>query len=232
MGISIGCKIELVPTEDISRQVQNKRVYVSKVFDMMEPNLLQIAMPIIDGRIVPLAVGSTYSACFFSDKGLFECKVGVYSRYKSGNIYFLEISMLSKPTKVQRRQFFRLECSIDAKIRIMSDEEYENGIVDEEYEWTDAKFVDISGGGVRLLQHDVMESNEIIVLRFDLPVDEEPVSMQLAGRVIRSMRFKDRPDVYDHRIEFIKISPEDRDKIVKYIFDCQRMMRAKESGYI
>ena len=230
MGITVGCKIELVSLNDIEKQVQNKKVYVSKIYDILETNLLQIAMPIYDGKMVPLSVGSTYSACFFTDKGLFECNVVVSSRYKSGHLFFLEVNLLNSLTKVQRREFFRLDCSINGKIRIMTDEEYETGVYDESTSWEDVKIVDISGGGVKLFQHSFFEPNEMIILKFDLPIEGETVGMELVGRILRSIPFQGRTDIYDERIEFININQENRDKIVKYIFECQRMLRAKESG--
>lgn len=230
MGITIGCKIELVSLDDIARNVQNKKVYVSKVYDVLETNLLQIAMPIYDGKMIPLSVGSSYSACFFTDKGLYECNISVSSRYKSGNLFFLEVILLTQLKKVQRREFFRLDCSINSKIRIMTDEEYETGVYDESTSWEDAKIVDISGGGVKLIKQNYIEPNEMIILQFDLPIEGKVIPMELVGRILRSIPFQGRTDIYDERIEFINITKEKRDIIVKYIFECQRMMRAKESG--
>lgn len=230
MGITIGCKIELVSLDDITTNVKNKKVFVSKIYDILDTNLLQIAMPIYEGNIVPLSIGSTYSACFFTDKGLYECQVSVTSRYKNGNLYFLEVKLTSNLNKVQRREFFRLDCSLDATMRIMSDEEYDTGIYDEDVSWEKARIVDISGGGVKLLKQGYIEPNEIIVIRFELPVEEGLAFMQLVGRILRSSPLQGRAGIYDERIEFININKENRDKIVKYIFECQRMMRAKESG--
>lgn len=230
MGITIGCKIELVSLDDITTNVKNKKVFVSKIYDILDTNLLQIAMPIYEGNIVPLSIGSTYSASFFTDKGLYECQVSVTSRYKNGNLYFLDVKLTSNLNKVQRREFFRLDCSLDATMRIMSDEEYDTGIYDEDVSWEKARIVDISGGGVKLLKQGYIEPNEIIVIRFELPVEEGLSFMQLVGRILRSSPLQGRAGIYDERIEFININKENRDKIVKYIFECQRMMRAKESG--
>jgi len=132
MGISVGNKIELVMLDDIIRNEKNKKVYVSKIFDILQGNKLQIAMPIYEGKIVPLSVSDKYSACFYTDKGLMQCNVIVTARYKEGHMFFLEVLILGQLEKVQRRQFYRYICKLGAKVRVVSDEEYETGVPDVE----------------------------------------------------------------------------------------------------
>ena len=64
MGIAIGNKIELVRLDQVIRNEQNKKVYVSKIYDILDQDKLQIAMPIFEGRIVPLDLDERYTACF------------------------------------------------------------------------------------------------------------------------------------------------------------------------
>lgn len=47
MGIAIGNKIELVRLDQVIRNEQNKKVYVSKIYDILDQDKLQIAMPIL-----------------------------------------------------------------------------------------------------------------------------------------------------------------------------------------
>ena len=131
MGIAIGNKIELVRLDQVIRNEQNKKVYVSKIYDILDQDKLQIAMPIFEGRIVPLDLDERYTACFYTERGLLQCNVQVTSRYKSGNLFFLDIKLLGALEKVQRRQFYRYDCLIDAQIRVVSDEEYDTGIPDD-----------------------------------------------------------------------------------------------------
>lgn len=233
MGITIGNKIELVSLNDIMNNVQNKKVFISKVYDFIDENTLQIAMPIYDGKIVPLSVGTKFSACFYTDKGLYECDVVVSSRYKDGNLFFLDISMLSSLKKVQRREFFRYSCLLNGKIRVMSDEEYESGVSSEdenEADWNDMRIVDISGGGLKLYCSKHIDSNEVVKVSFVLPIERDVYRLNLTGRILRSTILEGRSDIYDTRVEFLNINPAERDKIVKYIFESERMNRAKETG--
>jgi c-di-GMP-binding flagellar brake protein YcgR len=236
MSISIGNKIELVKLEQIIKNEANKKVYVSKIYDMLPGDKLQIAMPIFEGKMVPLAVDDKYSACFYTAKGLMQCNVIVTARYKEGNLFFLEILMLGEPAKVQRREFYRYKCSLNAKLRVISDKEYETGVPEdttlpeELLDWGDAKILDISGGGARLVQKVDLEKNEVVKLKFAVTVLDEVLFFNLFARILGSTVYRGRADLYEQRLEFMKITQENRDKIIRYIFENERMARAKETG--
>jgi c-di-GMP-binding flagellar brake protein YcgR len=236
MSIAIGNKIELVKLEQIIRNDPVKQVYVSKIYDELPGDKLQIAMPIYEGKIVPLALNDKYSACFYTAKGLLQCNVIVTARYKSGNLFFLEILMLGELAKVQRREFYRYRCSLNAKIRVVSDEEYETGVPEDtsvpedSLDWFDAKILDISGGGVKLLQRNDLEKNEVVKLKFVVSILDEVLFFNLFARILVSTEYKNKAGLFEQRLEFMKISQENRDKIIRFIFENERMARAKEMG--
>ncbi len=238
MGVSIGNKIELVKLEDIIRNENNKKVYVSKIYDILPGNKLQIAMPIYEGKIVPLTVSDKYSACFYTNKGLLQCNVIIVSRYKDGNMFFLEVLILGELEKVQRRQFYRYSCMLNAKIRVVSDEEYETGVPDveviseDDLEWNDAKLMDISGGGTKIVQRYYLDKNEVVKIKFILSVEDYVFRFSLFARVLSSTHMQNRSELVEQRLEFLKITKEERDNIIKYIFECERRNRAKEMGMI
>lgn len=229
MGIAIGNKIELVQLDQVIRNEKNKRVYVSKIFDILSEDKLQIAMPFYEGKIVPLELGDRYTACFYTERGLLQCNVLIVSRYRSGNLFFLDVSLLGKLEKVQRRQFYRYDCLIDAKIRVVSDEEYDTGIPDDisvpedELPWQPAKIVDISGGGVRLNQRKHIERNEVVKLKFMVSILGDILSFNLFARILSSVPIQGRMDMFEQRMEFLKITQDERDKIVRFIFESERM---------
>lgn len=236
MSISVGNKVELVKLDQIIRNEPNKKVYVSKIFDIQPGRILQIAMPIYEGKIVPLNLDEKYSACFYTEKGLLQCNVVVKARYKSGNLFFLDVFMITEISKVQRRAFYRYNCLLDAKIRIVSDNEFTTGIPDnidipsDNLNWSDVKIVDISGGGARLVAKEHLEKNEVIKLKFMVLVLDEVMYFDLFARVLSSVQTRERRGLYEQRLEFMKISQDDRDKIIRYIFESERLARAKEAG--
>ena len=234
MSLSIGNKIELVKLDQIIRNDEIKKVYSSKICDIMPKNTLQIAMPIYDGKIVPLNVDDKYSACFYTDKGLLQTNVVVSSRYRSGNLFFLEVVMLGKLEKVQRREFYRYKCIMNGRMRNVTDEEYQLGdaynLSDKQLVWNDLKIIDISGGGLKIVYKMDIDKNEIVKIEFKIAIFNAIHSFDIMARILSSNTIAGHTGLYEQRLEFLKIKPEDRDIIIKFIFESERQNRAKESG--
>lgn len=233
MGISVGNKIEMVLLDQVIRGDVDKRVYVSKIYDILADDLLQIAMPIYEGKIVPLAVDERYVACFYTEKGLFECDVTVTARYKSGNLFFLEIRMLGELKKLQRREFYRYNYIADAKIREVTELEYATGIPENtdlpesELDWQPVKILDISGGGVRIASTLKLERNTYVKIDFLLADKDGYTRYNLYCRMLMSELMQGKNNLFEQRLEFLNIQADQRDKIVRFIFERERAARAK-----
>ncbi len=235
MAVSIGNKIELIHLDQMIRNDADKKVYVSKVYDVMEKNMLQIAMPIFEGRIVPLDVGEKYAAVFYTDKGLLQANVSISSRYKSGNLFFMEVKLLSNPEKVQRRAYYRYQCKLESKYFILREEDYiaSGGDLTQLCEtavWNPAMILDISGGGLRVIQKENRERGSLICIRFSLPGTDHNVQYTLIARILASTLKEGRGALYELRMKFLRITNDERDSIIRFIFESERASRAKESG--
>lgn len=124
--ISEGDKIDF---RDIltGAQVSNgvtPNVYVSQVLDFTENGNMMVAMPMRQRNLVPLSKGQQYEVFFYTHKGLYQSIAVIVDRFKSGNIYSMEISLTSELQKYQRRQYYRLEKSIAVKYAQISEEEF------------------------------------------------------------------------------------------------------------
>lgn len=239
MSISIGNKIELIKLEDVIKNTENKNVYISKIYDIITPDSIQIAMPIFNGKIVPLPVNEKFSACFYTDSGLLQCNVIITSRYKNGNLFFLDVLMLGELKKVQRREYYRYNCVLDARIREVSDHEFLTGQPESvtgdpdkpvEILWENIKILDISGGGAKIASKKQLERNMTIKITFILMIVDEVAVFDLYARILACNLMRGRDDLYELRMEFMKISQEDRDKIIRFIFESERVARAKKIG--
>lgn len=234
MGISVGNKIEMVLLDQVIRDDIDKRVYVSKIYDILAQDLLQIAMPIYEGKIVPLAVDEKFVACFYTDKGLLECDVMVTSRYKSGNLFFLEIRLLGEPNKLQRREFYRYNCIMDAKVREVSELEYATGVPENtdlpesELDWKPVKILDISGGGVRIASTLNLNQGTYVKINFLLSDSDGYTYYNIYSRMLRSESMQGKSNLFEQRLEFLNIQQDQRDRIVRFIFERERAARAKE----
>ena len=86
-GVTAGDRVELKEKNKDNEIV----TYISQVMDISEDGAIRIAMPIVKGKIVPLPKGAKYDAFFYSTRSIYQARVIVAERYKSGNIYSMDI---------------------------------------------------------------------------------------------------------------------------------------------
>lgn len=234
--ISVGIKLELRQTQNkIVSPIQNVRNFVSQILDINDKTF-QAAMPIYEGHLVPLEIGSKYDICFKTNKGLFKATCEVIGRSKTEKIYLVELKPITKLEKFQRREYFRFNTNIDANICLFTENEMkiylQSLVVPEDYnsKKKNAAIIDISGGGVKIVSNELYKKNDIMLIEFDMIVSTSLIKINIPGKVIASTHSDNRPDLREHRIEFYQMSKEIRELIVKFIFDEQRRILQKERG--
>lgn len=247
--INIGDRIELTHVRSRFRSRLSSRVYGSKLLDYDGKRSAKIAMPIYEGKIIPLQVGDEYDLCFFTTAGLFRCRARVSNRFREGKTHVIMMEFLSLPKKYQRRMFYRLECMEEIRYRVISEQErilmefINSGIEDEgrlqayqaklkgfTKEWEDAYLTDVSGGGVRIRiqcnQEVKPDSYVEVVMVF--PIDGKNIRLQCTAKVVATMKNDGEKDTFELRCEFDRIEKEDRELIVKYVFEEQKRRLRKE----
>lgn len=233
--ISEGDKIDFrdILTEEQVNGGVSPNVYVSQVFDFTENGNLMVAMPMRQRNLVPLSKGQQYEIFFYTHKGLYQSIAVIVDRFKSGNVYSMEISLMSELRKYQRRQYYRLEKSIAVKYAQITEEEYEAFLRENTMpkrlqgaaDFCDGTSLDISGGGLRFLGSQKIEKARKLVVQFDIVTSNGPVRYCLPAKVIMSFELPDRINFFEHRIEFFGISKDSRETLIKYIFEEERKMR-------
>lgn len=244
--ISVGDKLTLQKLKTKEFEIINDKVYMSQLLDYIGDDKANISMPIMKGRIIPLSIGDKYMISFYTNKGLFQCKSIITDRFKNNNIYIHEIQFLSELEKYQRRQYYRLDCIIDFTYHIITEletiltkqiqlsnfqnEMEKNNCINtlDEYKniWQNGTIIDISGGGARFNSNHLFEQVDGILMNIDL----EATRLVLNAKVISSNKMIHRQGYYEHRVKFINISKEDREAIIKFIFEEDRRKRRKEKG--
>lgn len=174
-------------------------------------------------------------AYFYTVKGIFSCEILVTERGKEGNIYIMEVECTTELKKFQRRQFYRLPCTIEGYFRKLTDTEllrfqHDNIVPEDTQDVDKGIIVDISGGGLRIMTEKPLEKNNYIYIRFPVEMNIGNRDIEVVGRVILSLESPNRKDCYDNRIQFKGISHELRETVVKYIFEQQRIIQRKERG--
>lgn len=237
--IAIGDKLELEKIEthvsvNTDKEVQ---VYVSQVLDEGELDSICVAMPIHEGKVIPLNVGQEFMATFYTKSGLMRCRVEVTGRYKKDALFLLEITPQTTLTKMQRREYFRYECRTQIDYRIVSDKEKElmesgNAYNTDEWqmEWRKAVMLDLSGGGIRFVSDCNAERDSLLQVRFDIASGKAVEVVYVFAKILRIERNQNNSTLYNYHIKFWRMDHGMREKIIRYIFEQQRKNRSKQLG--
>ncbi len=236
--IRAGDKIDLVKSNSVLTEQEEKRVYKSQVYDVIGEEQLKIAMPQEKGRLLLLELEAVYRLQFYTENGLYECKGKVVDRYKTDNIYVVVVDIISALKKIQRREFYRLNCLLDGQIHILDDEELMAGDIKRilrmhelnEATYEKAVIVDISGGGARIATDCQVEEDSYITLKFQVNFKNNFQEYELLAHVVTAKKLENKKKAYELRIEFEQIENNVRESLIKYIFEQERKKRKSEKS--
>lgn len=241
--VSTGNKIEFTKVSsykeyDMEEGREDKKVYVSQVYDIIDEYRIKIGVPIVGGRVLMVPQNVRIDVCFFTGRGLYQGRAIVVDRFKEDNIYVMVIEMISELQKYQRRQYFRLNCNMNIMYRNLTDEELaefnqEGKVstqVSDDAMYKSATALDISGGGIRFLTQYSLNKDDIIFVNLEIVYGDVERKYNLAGRVLEVFEAKNRNQYNECRVEYCNMSGETREQIIKYIFEQERMMRKRENS--
>lgn len=240
--VNIGNKVEFTRVQSAQKNNENsslrKKVYVSQVYDIIDETKLKVAMPIENGHIVAVSTNTRLDACFYTSKGLYHGRVVVIERMKENNIYSMIVELQYELKKFQRRQYYRLSCTMDLKYRLMEDNEYDdfmmNGRIPDESDiqgLEDGVALDFSGGGVRFISDKKYNKDDFMYICLKISYDDRCRIYLLAGRVIASAEGKNGMHTYENRVEFVDLDSKIREEIIKYIFNEERRQRKMDVDF-
>ena len=233
--ISEGSKVELQRSSALSQKKENReaKTYYSLVSELMDNNRIKITMPLEKGRIVLLPVNVRYNACFYTPNGLYQGRILIVDRYRDENVYMLVVELISDLVKFQRRQYYRLGCTMDMQYKKTekNEKEYEdaaknNNIIDDK-DFIEGTALDISGGGMRFVSTQSLAEGDNIFVVLKIQYEDEKKEYGLNARVVASESLANQTERYEHRIEYKEMSGKVRESLIKYIFHEERRQRKK-----
>jgi c-di-GMP-binding flagellar brake protein YcgR len=233
--LSVGDKVELTRVQAAQSDASmRKKVYVSQIYEVVDETRVKVGMPIENGHIVALAPNTRLDACFYTAKGLYHGRVVVVERMRENNIYVMVVELQYELKKFQRRQYYRLNCTMDLLHRPMEDEEQElfinKGIAPDDSNIVGFKngiALDFSGGGIRFISQEKYNKEDLIVIRLKISYDDEYKIYSVVSRVISSIPAKNGRGNIEHRVEFVDLNSKIREEIIRYIFREERKQRQK-----
>ncbi len=214
---------------------EERKVYSTKVYDIVSDERIELLMPMEQTKLILLPIDGEYELCFYTDNGLYQCLAKVVDRYRDNNIYVLALDLTTNLRKYQRREFYRFSCALEMNSRELLKEELESlnqshNALQPELPLKRSVIVDISGGGLRFVSNLEYEKGSMILCNYNLVVDGVQKHYSLVGKVLSVEELENRPGVYEHRVQYVNMDVDDREEIIKYIFNEERKNRHKEKG--
>ena len=235
--VQIGNKIDIESIKKTTGELGEitRKTYRSELYDIESEDIIKIAMPMEQSKIVLLPVDAEYSLCFYTPNGLYQCLARVVERYKSNNLFVLSMELETDLQKYQRREYYRLNTILDMKSKEINDDEKSAGISQVQFIDTDLTFdngtmVDISGGGARFISKVQYTEGSLIRFVFSLFVNGQVTEYKLVGKILKSTPIENKEDQFENRIQFVNMVNDDRESIIKYIFEEERKKRHRERG--
>lgn len=234
--VSIGDRVELQPIlrRGQSQEGGARKVYNSVVQDILSEDTIEIKMPIEKTKLILLPVDAEFDMVFYGASGLYQCSARITDRYKSNNVYLLQMDLTTNLRKYQRREFFRLDCALEMYTRLLGEDEVK--AIESRQPYTLAKglplkqsvVVDISGGGMRFLSVERYEAGSMLYCSYHLTNGDEHRKFEVISKVLRVSEAPNRPGTYEHRVQYYDLDPEVREDIIRYIFEEERRNRQRK----
>ncbi|MDD3367736.1 MAG: flagellar brake protein [Lachnospiraceae bacterium] len=231
-----GQKVEYQAVKRTTEGEENQKTYVSTVYDVLSEDRLEITMPMEKTKLILLPVDSEYDICFYTENGLYQSFARIVDRYKSDNVYILLLELTSNLRKYQRREYYRFSCALEMDSRTLQSEEIK--AVEEEKRnllipglpLKRSVVVDISGGGLRFVSSQSYEPGSLIYCKYDLLIKGEKKTYNLVGKVLTVREMENREGFYEHRVQYLNMDVDEREEIIRFIFEEERKVRHKEKN--
>lgn len=235
--LSVGDKleIEVISKNGTDSNNDGRKTYRSELYDISSEDQIKIAMPMEQMKVILLPVDGEYSLCFYTKNGLYQCIGRVVERYKSDALFVLVMDLITGLQKYQRREYYRLNCVLDMKSKQIDEKEISQAsdqlvFMDTDLTFDNGTMVDISGGGARFISRVKYSKGSLIRFNFSLFVNGALNEYKLIGKVLKSRELENRLEHYEHRIMFINMLNDDRESIIRYIFEEERKIRHRSRG--
>lgn len=231
--ISPGNKIQLQKIVRMKEENEERKVYDSQVIDIISDDRIEVSMPFVKSKLVLLPVDGEYNVFFYGQGGLYQCSARVADRYKNNNVFSVLLDLTSNLRKYQRREYYRFSCALEMNSRTLEEKEIQavesnSTLLVPELPLQRSVIVDISGGGLRFVADYSYEIGSMILCKYDLWISGESKNFNLIGKVLDVKEVENRPGTYEHRVQYVNMDKDNREEIVKYIFDAERKVIQKK----
>ena len=190
-------------------------VMVSQVMECPGGNIFIIAMPMLEGRLVPVQTNKEVRLAYYRDNGVYEFTAKVLGR-SGGKLPSLRVKALTEPVKSQRREYYRLNTVLP--VNIVIEPRGEEGA-----QAVKCLSLDISAGGMRLASGRGLKKDSLLTCEMEL----SGKAFKIKAKVIRSTAVYNEEYKYEIGVQFVELDEKVRKEIIGYIFEQQVKMIQK-----
>ena len=236
--LRLGMHIEMITAGlelDALENVDKK--YVSSLHEVVDEHTLVISNPTIRARLIPLHSGERYDGYFFQGKKIYTARFVVEKSFTDGNFRVVRVRLVSDLKKYERRQFYRLETTMDIKYLLLTPEnteEFKKAVQEHTLMLMEGfragTTLDISGGGMRFSSGEEIPKDSMVIVNMSVRIEEENKSYTFPAKLLSSERQRENRNLYIHRIQFVDFKHDVREGLVKYIFKRQRDRLKKQNS--
>ncbi|MBR4707713.1 MAG: flagellar brake domain-containing protein [Pseudobutyrivibrio sp.] len=231
----------LSTNSDVENYIDEDRsVYISSVFGVTKKEEIIFHIPTRKGHTVTIPMNVPFNAVFNTKNGMFQLTGEITKRGRLENFPVYVFIPSTKLTKVQRRDYFRFQCLIPIKVLPIPHEVAilpNMTLVEDDLQRygntyglpVAGNIIDISGGGAKFTAKTDVITDRFMYCSFKLKSKQINQTINVVARRVKS-EYKEKLGIFEHRIEFLFKEPEDRETIIKYIFDEDRRLRKKDQG--
>lgn len=214
MGIplNLGEKLHLYV---LARDRKKGPIMVSQVMECPGDDIFIIAMPMMEGRLVPVHTNKEIRLAYYRENGVYEFTAKVLGR-SGGRLPTLRVKALSEAIKSQRREYYRLNTVLPVNIVIAPNGEEEPQVVK-------CLTLDISAGGMRLASGSGIKKDSLLTCELEL----SGKALAIKAKVIRSAAVYNEEYLYEIGVQFMELDEKMRKEIIGYIFEQQIKMIQK-----
>ncbi|MDR3091340.1 MAG: flagellar brake protein [Clostridiales bacterium] len=226
--VKIGDRLEI----RLARDKNSRNCHPSQVENLLPDGQVVVGAPISYGEIIKLPKFERYSLVFFTEKGMIRFDASFVQYVKEDGFYFVVFNLESAGERIQRREFFRFECTLPFRFGAINSLEYDQWelLTDEARLGklkgfrANAKYEglirDIGGGGVRFVSND--ELDEIDLTASVIPLNDD--LLLAVGKLLAKQTLQKNSYKYQYRIQFTGVTPKEQERIIQFIFMEQRRL--------
>lgn len=232
MGIiRLGMHVDILKSGiplDSPEASENK--YASSVHDIIDDNNIVLTNPTFKARLIPMHSGERYEAYFFTkDNKIYNARVVVDSNKTDSGIRVVNFKITSTVEKYERRQFFRLETTMDVRYLLLTannsaafKEAVKTNTLLKMEGFKDGKTRDISGGGVRFTSDEELPVGGMAIMHIQAMMEDKTKNYIFVSKIIKSYKHESIRGMFEHRTQFVDLKQDAREELVQFIFQCER----------